>query len=244
MRSWTEADIAVGDVLEVQSPNTLRPPFIGEVTDLYRSDIVLKPVDLNPQTGMPDDKTVRVTRESLSFPEGRAGRHVLTPLPEYGLWSDGSLMSFGLELPEIPVGCTLEELLRFNNCQLILALSPSEEEWNPARYRKPFYDHISGKIIRQHVTVFALNDNMLLTRHTPNGVMKDHYRHLLPNTFEGGARPFSKIDAGHVLGMFQGRVALGESFGPGGGLRWHHLSANRVFAIETSILAMAGIDAD
>lgn len=248
---WNPGDVAIGDMLKVTFPNTERPPFIGAVIRLYTSDIFLESAEIDLVSGEPLREELHVTRESLSFPEYQRGRHNVEAAAEYEVWAAGGLMSFGLEQPEIPQGLTLEELLRHNQSQFILAFNPAKGEWNPAYYRSPFYHAPTGCTVRQPVTVFALNKGARLERHAPDGSADTEYRHLLPDNAS-----ISRIDEGYVLGTgarifgvnhddledMEGQLALGHHSGPAGGLHWHNLKSGRYFAVETAVLSAAGID--
>jgi hypothetical protein len=247
MQDCSLRDIAVGDVLEVSYPHGERPTFTGEVTEVYASALKLTSVEIHSITGEPTRTYRSVTAEDLKAVG--AQQAVVTLRPEYAVWSAGGLMSFGLEQPEIPQGLTLHELLRHNRSQFILAFNPASGEWNPARYRMPFC--ASERIIRQHVTVFALNNGATLERYTPDGPASSQYRHLLPENVD-----FIRIDTGYVLGTgarvfginsdasddVEGQLAMGYHAGPAGGLHWHNLRSGKFFAIETSVLERAGID--
>lgn len=224
-------DITPGSVIQIgpgvtrHIPGIDAPYFVGMVVEKTDAMLELASIAISPQ-GEPYDMRVNVERHILEEAGELPSHH-----PEYRAWCEPeSLLGFELPQPEVPQGLTLEELVRYNNGVFVL----SHQSAGPrARFRQPFFDHTTASIVRQEVVVFALSGVDTMDRENVGGLVPD-YEYSVPTHAS-----FVVADRGPVLLGINGQLALGRSFGPGGGLRWHDLT--RRFAIEAKVLKRAGI---
>jgi|GEM_PF-5606913 len=230
-----KADVKVGGVFEVLFPNTVRPKFMGMVTEHYGTAVVVKSIEIG-EGDTPRNDSAQITQASLELPQLRVGRQILRGFPEYRRWADNpdQLMCFKKGDPEIPTGLSLEELLRHDDGAFILADSPSFGEYSTdACYRRPFYDFTGRKaVVRQHVTVFRLISGGPMVKVGSS----EKFRPTLPPGVT-----FTQVDAGPVFSGSRGMLMLGTGVLSPDHRSYSLYGAGGHFAVETKVLERAGL---